>query len=40
LAERLERAAEGFGRAGTALAEGYTEDYLAALDLLAQCCPP
>jgi hypothetical protein len=40
VAERLERAAEGFGRAHSALAEGRTEDYLAALDILAQCCPP
>jgi hypothetical protein len=40
VAERFERAAEGFGRASSALAEGRTEDYLAALDLLAGCCPP
>ena len=40
LAQRFERAAEGFERARTALAEGRTDDYLAALDRLAECCPP
>ena len=39
VAERFERAAEGFDQARSALAEGRTEDYLAALDLLARCCP-
>lgn len=32
--------AEGFDQARTALAEGRTEDYLEALDLLAEFCPP
>ena len=40
LAQRFERAAAGFERARTSLAEGRTQDYLAALDLLAQCCSP
>ena len=39
LAQRFERAAEGTELARTALAEDRTEDYLAALDRLAQCCP-
>lgn len=40
LGQRFERAADGFGQARSALAENRTQDYLAALDLLAQCCPP
>ena len=40
LAQRFERAAAGFEQARNALGEGRTEDYLAALDLLAECCPP
>ena len=40
LGERFERAAQGFDHARTALAEGRTQDYLAALDLLSECCPP
>ena len=39
LGQWFERAAEGFDQARSALAEGRTEDYLAALDLLAECCP-
>ena len=40
LGQRFERAAEGFDQARSAVAEGRPEEYLAALDLLAQCCPP
>ena len=39
LAQRFERAARGSDQARAALAEGRMEDYLAALDLLAECCP-
>lgn len=40
LGERFERAAEGFAKASSALVRGRTQDYLTALDLLAECCPP
>ena len=39
LAQRFERAAESFEQARAALTEGRDDDYLAALDRLAQCCP-
>ena len=40
LGQRFERATDGFDQARSALADGRTEDYLAALDVLAECCPP
>ena len=39
LAQRFEKAAESFEQARAALTEGRTDDYLAALERLATCCP-
>ena len=40
LGQRFERASKGFEQARNALAEGRVPGYLAALDLVAECCPP